>query len=73
MYDVKFHVAYQRLVREDVAPPLLCPCEAQLFISVTGDEVDYECWSCDRTMILGLSTLKSMEAYIEENSAKNRV
>lgn len=67
MFDVKFHIAYQRLVREDRAPVLLCPCGAQLFISVSGDDVDYECWSCNRTCILGLAALKSMDAYVKEN------
>lgn len=75
MFDVKFHVAYQRLIREGTAPVLLCPsCDgAQLFITVTGDDVDYECWVCDRTVILGLAALKSMEAYVEEDNARSRL
>ena len=73
MFDVKFHVAYQRLVREDRAPVLLCPCGGQLYISVDGDAVDYECWTCDRTVILGLAALKSMEAYVEEDREGSRL
>lgn len=73
MDDVKFHVAYQRLVRQDQAPALMCPCGAQLFISVSGDNVDYECWTCDRTVILGLAALKSMDAYVKEDRERSRV
>lgn len=73
MDSVKFHVTYQRLVRQGIAPPLLCPCGAQLFIKITGDAVDYECWSDDRTVILGLAALKSMDAYIKEDRERSRV
>lgn len=73
MYDVAWHVAYQRLIRENRAPALICPCEAQLFIKVTGDDVDYECWACGKTIILGLATIKSMNAYIKEDDERSRV
>ena len=73
MYDLRFHVRYQSLIRQDLAPPLLCPCGAQLFIKVAGDVVDYECWSCDRTVVLGLATLKSMDAYVKENNERSGI
>lgn len=73
MRDVKFHVTYQSLVRQDKAPRLLCPCGAGLFIKVNGDDVDYECWSCNRTVVLGLAALKSMDAYVKEEDARNRL
>lgn len=73
MRDMKFHVSYQGMVRQDLAPALLCPCGGNLYIKVDGDAVDYECWSCDRTVVLGLAALKSMDAYVKEYNAGNRL
>lgn len=75
MDNLRFHVRYQALIRQDVAPPLLCSCGANLYIHVhwKTDEVDYECWACDRTVVLGLSTLKQMDAYIKEHDGASRL